>query len=94
MDKSERTPYLSSHHAPIGHQGVWGSKHPPLQLPAYIQNIRNALMRDGHSEGDAHALAVAAVERWARGEGHVRPEVREASQRAVAEWNEMRAHHP
>lgn len=51
-------------------------------------------MRDGHSEEEAHALAVAAVERWASGGGHVHPEVRQASQRAVAEWNEMRAHHP
>ena len=94
MEKSERTPELSSTHAPIGHEGVWHSKHPPLQLPAYIQNIRNALMRNGHGEQEAHALAVAAVERWASGKGNVHPEVRAASAKAVAEWEALRANHP
>lgn len=94
MEKSAQTPELSTHHAPIGHEGLWHSKHPELQLPAYIQNIRNALMRDGHDESSAHALAIAAVERWASGGGKVTPEVREASQRAVSEFNELRANHP
>lgn len=94
MDKSAQTPELSTRHAPIGREGLWHSKHPPLQLPAYIQNIRNALMRDGHSEGEAHALAIAAVRRWASGGGHVRPEVREAAQHAVAEFERLREHHP
>jgi hypothetical protein len=84
---------LSTEHSPIGHQGVWGSKDPPKQLPAYIQNIRNALMRNGHDEQSAHALAVAAVERWASGKGKVTPEVQSASQRAVAEWDELRRNH-
>lgn len=38
--KSEETPYLSEHHAPIGHEGLWHtpSKKVPekQQLPAYI----------------------------------------------------------
>ncbi len=97
--KSAETPYLSVHHAPIGHEGVWHSKHPPLQLPAYIQNIRNALMRGGMDEREAHAMAVAAVERWARGDlrwgrRHITPEVIAASRRAVAEWEQLRASHP
>ena len=80
---SEKTPELSVTHAPIGHEGVWHSKKPPLQLPAYIQNIRNALMRSGHGEQEAHALAVAAVKRWAKGDlkwgkkRHVTPEVQQ-----------------
>jgi hypothetical protein len=36
VEKSTETPRLSVEHHPIGHQGVWGSKHPPMQLPAYI----------------------------------------------------------
>lgn len=51
-------------------------------------------MRDGHDEESAHALAIGAVERWASGGGNVTPEVRAASQRAVQEWEELRAHHP
>jgi hypothetical protein len=94
VEKSERTPELSTTHAPIGHEGVWHSEHPPMQLPAYIQNIRNALMRDGHSESDAHALAIGAVRRWASGGGNVTPEVRAASRLAVAEFEQLRVHHP
>ncbi len=99
-NKSAETPELSSHHAPIGHEGVWHSKEPPLQLPAYIQNIRNAMMRNGMGEQEAHAMAVAAVERWAKGDlkwgkrRKVTPEVQAASQRAVAEWEELRRNHP
>jgi 8-oxo-dGTP pyrophosphatase MutT (NUDIX family) len=98
--KSAETPFLASHHAPIGHEGLWHSKHPPLQLPAYIQQIRNALMRNGMGEREAHAMAVAAVERWAKGRlewgphRHVTPEVRAASADAVSQWEALRAHHP
>lgn len=101
--KSEQTPYLSSHHAPIGHEGLWHtpSKKVPHkeQLPAYIQNVRNALMRAGHGEQEAHAMAVAAVKRWATGQGawghkgKVTPVVREAAQKAVEEWEKLRAEH-
>ncbi len=92
--KSARTPELASTHSPIGHEGVWHSKHPPLELPAYIQNIRNALMRDGHSESEAHAMAVAAIERWRKGGKHVTPEVQHASQEAYEQWMALRRHHP
>lgn len=51
-------------------------------------------MRDGHDEGSAHALAIGAVRRWASGGGNVTPEVREASQRAVQEFEELQRHHP
>lgn len=99
-EKSAETPRLSVEHHPIGHEGVWHSKHPPLQLPAYIQNVRNALMRAGHDESSAHAMAIAAVRRWASGEGawghkgKVTPVVREAAQRAVQEFEELRRNHP
>jgi hypothetical protein len=100
VEKSEQTPELSTHHSPIGHEGVWHSKKPPMQLPAYIQNIRNALMRAGHGESEAHALAVAAVKRWAKGnlkwgpKRHVTPEVIAASRAALAEWEKLRRDHP
>jgi hypothetical protein len=102
-EKSAETPYLSSHHAPIGHEGLWhtpNKKHPQKeQLPAYIQNVRNALMRSGHDEQSAHAMAVAAVKRWAAGEGawghkgKVTPVVREAAQKALDEWDRLKAEH-
>lgn len=51
-------------------------------------------MREGHSEGEAHALAVAAVERWKDGGDNVTPEVRAASQQAYEQWQQLRANHP
>jgi hypothetical protein len=101
--KSEQTPYLSSHHAPIGHEGLWHtpSKKVPHkeQLPAYIQNVRNALMRAGHGEQESHAMAVGAIKRWAEGKGawgkkgKVTPVVQAAAQRALAEWNKLKEEH-
>lgn len=101
--KSEQTPYLSSHHAPIGHEGLWhtpNKKHPDKeQLPAYIQNVRNALMRAGHGEQEAHAMAVGAIKRWAEGKGawgkkgKVTPVVQAAAQRALGEWNKLKEEH-
>ena len=101
--KSEETPYLSEHHAPIGHEGLWhtpGKKVPHKeQLPSYIQNVRNALMRAGHDEQSAHAMAVAAIKRWASGQGawghkgKVTPVVREAAQKALEEWERLKAEH-
>ena len=91
---SAQTPYLSTHHAPIGHEGIWHSEHPPLQYPAYLQQVRNALVRAGHDEASAHALAIGALRRWASGGGHVHQEVRQASQAALAEYEKEREHHP
>lgn len=46
MEKSERTPYLSSHHAPIGHEGLWHtpSKKVPekQQLPALMPTYKTS----------------------------------------------------
>jgi peptidoglycan hydrolase-like protein with peptidoglycan-binding domain len=61
------------------------------ELPEYIRTIRNGLMREGHSESRATALAVAAVERWRRGGGNVSPKVRAAAAAAYAQWEKMKA---
>ena len=89
--KSAKTPELSTVHRPLGTHGLWGRK--TDQLPAYIQNIAHAMIRDGHDEGSAIALAVAAVKRWAAGGNHVTPEVRAAAAGALAEWEKLRAEH-
>jgi hypothetical protein len=103
MDKSAETPRVSTEHHPLGHEGLWHTpdRHSPdkQQLPAYIQNIARALMRDhGMGESQAIATAINAVKRWARGDlgeahGHVHPEVRSAAQRALAEWEKLKETH-
>lgn len=61
------------------------------ELPRYIRIVRNALMRHGHTEQAATALAVSSVKRWAAGGRHVTPKVQAAAAAAVAEWEAMRA---
>jgi 8-oxo-dGTP pyrophosphatase MutT (NUDIX family) len=101
--KSAQTPVVSTVHHPLGHEGLW---HTPdrhvssvQQLPAYFQNTARALMRDeGMGESQAIATAVNAVREWAEGRAFggkvkVTPEVQEAAQRAMAEWEHLRLSH-
>ena len=101
---SEETPRVSTEHHPLGEQGLWhtpNKDHPAKeQLPAYIQNIAHALMRNGMDESQAIATAINALKRWASGHlnpgqgGHgVHPEVQEAAQRALAEWERLKESH-
>lgn len=59
-------------------------------LPEYIRIVRNGLMKHGHDEASATALAVAAMKKWARGGGHVTPKVRAAAAAALAQWEAMK----
>lgn len=103
MLKSEETPVVSTVHHPLGREGLWHtpSKKVPetQQLPAYIQNIARALMRDHDmEESRAIATAVNAVKRWAAGRlgwgrRKITPEVQAAAQRALDEWEKLRAAH-
>jgi hypothetical protein len=89
---SALTPVLSTVHHPLGSPtgpGLFRVK--GLQLPAYVQNIARALQRNGHSESEAIQLAIGAVQRWARGQGKVSPEVRAAAAKALAEWEAAKA---
>jgi hypothetical protein len=89
--KSAETAALSETHHPLGTHGLWGSK--TEQLPAYIQNVAHALIRDGHDESSAIAIAVGTMKRWAAGGGKVTPEVRAAAIKALAEWERLKAEH-
>lgn len=93
--ESAETAALSVTHAPIGKGGKnWVTKSKPGntgQLPAYIQNIRNAIIRGGKDESSATAIAVSRVKAWASGRGNVSAEVRAAAAKAVAEWEAMKA---
>lgn len=103
MLKSEETPRVSTEHHPLGTSGLW---HTPdrhvgsaQQLPAYAQNIARALMRDhGMDESQAIATAINALKRWASGrlgwgKRKVTPAVQQAAQRALREWEQLRASH-
>lgn len=91
LTKSPKTPMYSATHHPLGVEGLW--HHEGLQLPAYIQNVAKGLMESGHPRSEAIPMAINAIKRWARGEGHVHPEVRAASRKALAEWSALKAEH-
>lgn len=59
-------------------------------LPKYIRTVRNALVREGHSESKATAMAVAAIKRWARGGDNVSEAVQAAAVKALAQWEAMK----
>jgi hypothetical protein len=101
--KSAETPMLESTPDILGPHGLWhtpSKKVPEKQkLPNYIEHIADALMRSGHDESQAIAMAVAAVKRWSKGYGawgkkqKVTPVVQQAASRALAEWERLKASH-
>jgi len=102
--KSAQTPSLEATPDLLGSHGLWHTPDlhvgHPQKLPNYVEHIAHALIRGGMDEQQAIATAINAVKRWARGDlhwghGKVTPEVQAASQRAVAEWEQLRSsHHP
>jgi len=102
LSKSARTPMLSTTHNPLGPHSLWHTpdKHTAERqsLPDYVENVAHALEREGHSESEAVALAIASVKAWAAGRAfggkvHVTPEVQQAAQHAVSEWERLKASH-
>jgi len=86
---SADTARLSTMHSPLGTKPAFGT--PGLKLPAYIQNIAKALMRDeGFDKAHAIATAVSRCRKW-KDDPKVSPAVRAAAAKAIAEWDELRA---
>jgi 2'-5' RNA ligase len=92
MSMSADTARLASQHNRIGKPGGPGLFHDKsLQLPAYIQNIAKALMRQGKPKSQAIQIAIGTVKKWAAGGGGVSPEVKAAAAKALAEWEAAKA---
>ena len=95
LQESPQTAALSVTHAPLGKGGKnWITRTGPGnsgQLPAYIQNVRNGIMKSGKTESEATGLAIGVVRNWASGKGKVSPEVRAAAAKAVAQFETLRA---
>ena len=102
-NKSAQTPVVSTVHHPLGSEGLWhtpSKKVPQLQqLPAYVQNTARALMRDQNmDESQAIATAINAIKEWAAGRAFggkvpVTPEVQQAAQHALSEWEHLKETH-
>ena|SRR5258708_516850 len=81
---------------PLGTRPLWHKKDPSWHLPAYVQHVAHSLISHGHSESEAIAIAVATIKRWASGsssggEKKIHPDTIAAAQKALSEWNELKA---
>lgn len=79
-------------HEPFGSPsgpGLW--HHKGKQLPAYIQQIAQALVRDGTEESRAIATAVSRCKVWCAGGGGVTGPTKAKACAAVAEWEADKA---
>jgi hypothetical protein len=96
VTESAKTAGYSVTHAPIGKGGTnWITKTAPGntgQLPAYIQNVRNGIMKGPPpvDESKATEIAIGRIRDWAEGKGNVKPEVRAAAAKAIAEFEAMK----
>jgi len=89
---SEKTAGYSVKHRKLGRPGgpgLW--KHQGWQLPAYIQNVAHGILRTGKTKSQAIQIAIGKIKDWARGGGDVGPEVVAAAQKALAEWEALKA---
>jgi hypothetical protein len=83
---SAQTARLAITPAPAGKPGGPGLYHVKgMALPPYFENIRNALIRSGHTPAAAYRITWGAIRRWAHGGGKVHPEVVAAAQAALAD---------
>jgi hypothetical protein len=94
--RTAETPVASTVHEPLGKPGGPGLFHVKgLQLPAYVQHVRDHLMALGHPESMATGMAVGIIRDWAEGhDGHghqVHPDVQAAAAKALAEWEADKA---
>jgi hypothetical protein len=72
-----------------GGPGLW--HHKGMELPPYAQHIAKALMKNGHPEGEAIAIAIGSMKRWARGGGNVDPGTKAAAAKGLGDWAKVRA---
>jgi hypothetical protein len=71
-------------HKPLGTRGLWGV--PGLKLPAGIQHLAHALIRErGVDRSKAIQMAIGIMRNWAAGKGDVTPKTRAAAIKALAE---------
>lgn len=62
-------------------------------LPDYVRGVAHALLRTGRAKTESQAIqmAIGVLENWASGRGKVRPQVRAAAAKAVAEFHALPA---
>lgn len=75
--------------SPLGNGNNWLKK--VGGLPLFIRAIAHALIRNGHSESSAIAIAVGQVKNWASGKGKVSAKTRAKAVAAVAAWESKKA---
>jgi hypothetical protein len=75
--------------SPIGAGKNWVTK--AGGQDAYTRAFIHALIRSGHSESEAEAIAHATLKRWASGAGKVSAATRARAQKALEAWEALKA---
>ena len=81
----------------VGPKPLWKKTNPkPWHLPPYIEHVANALIKHGHSEQEAIAMAVGIVRAWSQhkpegGEKKLHNDTQAAAAKAIAEWESLKA---
>lgn len=91
LEESEKTAALSVTPSPFSTSKTSNWVARVGGLPAYIQNVAKGIMKSGKTESQAIGIAVGIMKNWASGRGKVKPEVRAAAAKALAEWEAKKA---
>lgn len=75
--------------SPLGTKPLFGVG--GLTLPRYVRMVAHAMILKGHGKSEAIQLAIGIIRNWAEGKGDVRPQVRAAAVKAIAEWTAAKA---
>lgn len=91
---SAQTGELSATPDPFGSPsgpGLW--KHKGWKLPNYVEQVAHGILKSGGAASESEAIqkAIGVLKNWASGQGKVRPEVRAAAAKAIAEWTALKA---
>jgi hypothetical protein len=71
-----------------GGPGLW--HHKGMELPPYVQHIAKALMKSGHPESEAIAIAVSSMKKW-EADPHADAGTKAASAKGLGDWARDRA---
>lgn len=61
------------------------------ELPAYVREVARSIEKTGKTLSAAIRIAIGRIKRWAAGGGDVKPDTIAKAQKAVAEWEALKA---
>jgi hypothetical protein len=60
-------------------------------LPPYVRKLARGIMKSGKTKSQAIAIAISRIKKWAAGGGDVNADTRAKAQKALAQWEALKA---